>query len=132
MQLPQNYLHKGKNALHGLQGLVIFLGWALTIAILVKDGPSDGRTKYFFALVSAQARLAFPELIDRSAGSVYQFSSTKQRYLHFRERSASQIRTPLPFSMFCLQSCGLRRLSAWQYIQTRGSATARQKTKTTS
>ena len=53
MQLPHNYLQKGKNALHGLQGLVIFLAWAITIAILVKEGPSDGRTKYFFALVSA-------------------------------------------------------------------------------
>lgn len=59
MQLPHNYLHKGKNALHGLQGLVIFLGWALTIAILVKEGPSDSRTKYFFALVSAQSPLTF-------------------------------------------------------------------------
>ncbi len=53
MQLPHNYLQKGKNALHGLQGLVIFLGWALTIAVLVKSGRSDGRTKYFFALVSS-------------------------------------------------------------------------------
>lgn len=112
MQLPHNYLHKGKNALHGLQGLLIFLGWALTIAILVKEGPSDSRTKYFFALVSAQAPLTLPELIVHSAGSVYQSSSTKQRYPPSKERSASQIHTPLPFSMSCLQSCGLRRLSA--------------------
>lgn len=37
--------------LHALQGFVIFLGWALTIAVRTQDGPTDGRTAYCFALV---------------------------------------------------------------------------------
>ncbi|KAL8916719.1 MAG: hypothetical protein Q9172_006174 [Xanthocarpia lactea] len=50
MRLPENILQKSKIILHGVQGLVIFLSWAITIAIFTKDGSTDGRIKYFFAL----------------------------------------------------------------------------------
>ncbi|KAL8995400.1 MAG: hypothetical protein Q9188_006825 [Gyalolechia gomerana] len=50
MRLPENLLQKTKIALHGVQGLVIFLAWAITIAIFTKPGSTDGRTKFFFAL----------------------------------------------------------------------------------
>jgi len=52
MRLPQDYLQKAKNAAHAVQALIIFLGWCLTIAIFTQDGSTDGRTRYFFALVS--------------------------------------------------------------------------------
>ncbi|KAL8677626.1 MAG: hypothetical protein Q9186_005961 [Xanthomendoza sp. 1 TL-2023] len=50
MRLPENLLQKSKIVLHGLQGLVIFLSWAIIISIFTKDGSTDGRVKYFFAL----------------------------------------------------------------------------------
>ncbi|KAL8725428.1 MAG: hypothetical protein Q9166_007360 [cf. Caloplaca sp. 2 TL-2023] len=50
MRLPENLLQKTKIVLHGIQGVVIFLSWAITIAIFTKDGSTDGRIKYFFAL----------------------------------------------------------------------------------
>lgn len=40
-----------KMLLHALQGFVVFLGWALTIAVLTQKGGTDGRTAYYFALV---------------------------------------------------------------------------------
>lgn len=52
MRLPGNLLQKAKIVLHGLQGFVIFLAWAITIAIFTKPGSTDGRIKYFFALVN--------------------------------------------------------------------------------
>lgn len=51
MQLPENFLQKAKVALHGVQGFVIFLAWAITIAIFTKPGSTDGRTRFYFALV---------------------------------------------------------------------------------
>lgn len=51
MRLPDNILQKTKVGLHGVQGLVIFLAWAIIISIFTKDGSTDGRVKYFFALV---------------------------------------------------------------------------------
>ena len=51
MKLPASLQHKGKNYIHGLQGLIIFLAWALTIAVFTKTGKTDGRTKYYFVLV---------------------------------------------------------------------------------
>lgn len=52
MRLPENLLPKTKIVLHGVQGFVIFLAWAITIAIFTKPGSTDGRIKYFFALVN--------------------------------------------------------------------------------
>ncbi|KAL8989663.1 MAG: hypothetical protein Q9169_008311, partial [Polycauliona sp. 2 TL-2023] len=51
MRLPENILPKAKIVLHGIQGLVIFLSWAIIISIFTKDGSTDGRIKYYFALV---------------------------------------------------------------------------------
>lgn len=51
MKLPASLQLKGKSYIHGLQGLIIFLAWALTIAVFTKDGKTDGRTKYYFVLV---------------------------------------------------------------------------------
>ncbi|KAL8828512.1 MAG: hypothetical protein Q9191_002551 [Dirinaria sp. TL-2023a] len=56
MQLPtlprmlENHLQRIKNVVHGIQGLLAFLGWAMTIAVFTKSGKTDGRTKYYFAL----------------------------------------------------------------------------------
>ncbi len=52
MKIAASYLGKAKNAAHAIQALTIFLGWCLTIAIFTQDGSTDGRTRYFFALVS--------------------------------------------------------------------------------
>ena len=51
MKLPDHFAQRAKTGLHALQGFVIFLAWAITIAVFTKDGTTDGRTKYFFALV---------------------------------------------------------------------------------
>lgn len=51
MKIPVSLQHKGKSYIHGIQGLIVFLAWALTIAVFTKDGKTDGRTKYYFALV---------------------------------------------------------------------------------
>lgn len=41
-----------KNLIHGVQALAIFLAWALTIAVFTKGGGIDGRSAWYFALVS--------------------------------------------------------------------------------
>lgn len=90
MKLPVFLQHKGKSYIHGLQGLIIFLAWALTIAVFTKDGKTDGRTKYYFALVrilahndhlgrltrTQQCWLCIPALIYQSA--VPSFEKTKK------------------------------------------------------
>ncbi|KAF2720548.1 hypothetical protein K431DRAFT_347042 [Polychaeton citri CBS 116435] len=50
MRIPQTYIQKGKATLHGVQLLFIFLAAVLTLAIMVKDGGSDGRVGYALAL----------------------------------------------------------------------------------
>ena len=52
MQLPPGTLQKGKNAVHAIQGLAVFVAWALTIAVFTQPGNSDGRTRFYFVLVS--------------------------------------------------------------------------------
>ena len=46
------YYQRGKNVVHALQALVIFLGAIVTIAIYTKGGNGDGRIDYYFLLVS--------------------------------------------------------------------------------
>ena len=60
MQLPTQHLQKIKNVIHGIQGFTIFVSWALTIAVFTKPGHTDGRTKYFFALVRYLLPSALP------------------------------------------------------------------------
>ncbi|KAL9581798.1 MAG: hypothetical protein Q9203_005750 [Teloschistes exilis] len=65
MQFSENFLQKLKTILHAIQGLIVFLAWAITIAIFTKPGSTDGRTKFFFALVSSSALpLPFPSAIQ--------------------------------------------------------------------
>ncbi|KAL8771431.1 MAG: hypothetical protein Q9209_003099 [Squamulea sp. 1 TL-2023] len=72
MRLPDNILQKTKIVLHGVQGLVIFLAWAITISIFTKDGSTDGRIKYFFAL----CWFCIPLLIYQTA--IPQFNRVKR------------------------------------------------------
>ena len=46
------YYQRGKNVVHALQALVIFLGAIVTIAIYTRGGKGDGRIDYYFLLVS--------------------------------------------------------------------------------
>ncbi|KAK2805560.1 hypothetical protein FQN50_006187 [Emmonsiellopsis sp. PD_5] len=39
-----------KTLLHAFQAFVIFLAWAFTIAVFTRDGATDGRTAWYFAL----------------------------------------------------------------------------------
>ena len=41
---------RAKNIIHAAQALLIFVAAMITIAIFTKNGPSDGRISYFFAL----------------------------------------------------------------------------------
>ncbi|KAL4932943.1 uncharacterized protein BDV17DRAFT_143947 [Aspergillus undulatus] len=50
MRRPSFNPGRTKNLIHGLQAFLIFLGWALTIAIFTKGGGIDGRSGYYFAL----------------------------------------------------------------------------------
>lgn len=43
---------KMKNVLHGSQAVLIFLAWVLTIAVWTKGDGIDGRTAWYWALVS--------------------------------------------------------------------------------
>lgn len=51
MKLPHVNLSRTKTILHALQAFIIFLGWAMTIAVFTRDGPTDGRTVYYFIMV---------------------------------------------------------------------------------
>ncbi|KAI9673252.1 MAG: hypothetical protein M1829_004317 [Trizodia sp. TS-e1964] len=59
--LELSYLQKAKNAAHIFQTLLIFIVWAITIAVLRGDGSTDGRSKWYFAVVGCW--LSLPALI---------------------------------------------------------------------
>ena len=71
----EKYYQRGKNVVHALQALVIFLGAIVTIAIFTKGGEGDGRINYYFVLVNTPS--VFHEirrmLIANSASFPYQF-----------------------------------------------------------
>src|SRR4051794_7895986 len=52
MRLQQDSLTNIKNYIHAAQAFVVLVAWILTIAIYVANGSTDGRTSWFFALVS--------------------------------------------------------------------------------
>lgn len=52
MRLQQDSLTKTKNYIHAAQAFVILLSWTLTIAVYIATGSTDGRTSWFFVLVS--------------------------------------------------------------------------------
>lgn len=55
MRLPQSKLQNVKIGLHALQALLIFIAMCIMFALFAqadgKDGGSDGRNKYYIALV---------------------------------------------------------------------------------
>lgn len=52
MQLPEGLLVRAKNTVHAFQGLAVFVAWALTVAVFTEEGKTDGRTGFYFVLVS--------------------------------------------------------------------------------
>ncbi|KAI9374610.1 hypothetical protein BJX61DRAFT_532250 [Aspergillus egyptiacus] len=81
MRRPSFNPGRSKNILHAFQGFIIFLGWAMTIAIFTKGGGIDGRTGWYFGL----CWLSIPALIylvavpmwprARRFGNVYAFAT---------------------------------------------------------
>ncbi|KAL3477008.1 hypothetical protein BJX99DRAFT_246503 [Aspergillus californicus] len=81
MKRPSFNPGRTKNLIHGLQGFIIFLAWALTIAIFTKGDGIDGRTAWYFGL----CWLTIPALIylvavpmwprARRFGNVYAFAT---------------------------------------------------------
>lgn len=63
MKIPRNQFGKIKTVLHGLQAAFVFLGFCLTAAVLV-NGETDGRSKYYLALVC----LSLSMYLDRIPG----------------------------------------------------------------
>ncbi|KAE8555433.1 hypothetical protein EYB25_000129 [Talaromyces marneffei] len=70
-----------KNLIHGFQAVLIFLAWALTIAVFTKAGGIDGRSGWYFgicwlsipALIYLVAVPTFPRA--RRFGNVYAFAT---------------------------------------------------------
>lgn len=52
MPRPSGGLGRTKNIIHFVQAFIIFIAWALTIAIWTKKGGIDGRTGWYWGLVS--------------------------------------------------------------------------------
>ncbi|RDW74474.1 uncharacterized protein DSM5745_07136 [Aspergillus mulundensis] len=87
MRRPSFNPGRTKNLIHGLQGFLIFLAWALTIAVFTKGGGIDGRTAYYFAL----CWFSIPGLIylvavpmwprARRFGNVYAFATVDCLYV---------------------------------------------------
>ncbi|KAF4217724.1 hypothetical protein CNMCM8980_005659 [Aspergillus fumigatiaffinis] len=75
-----------KNLIHGVQGFIIFLAWALTIAVFTKGDGIDGRSAWYWAL----CWLSIPGLIylvavpmwprARRFGNVYAFATVDCLY----------------------------------------------------
>ena len=57
MKLLEQHYQRVKNAIHGLQGLGVFVAWVITIAVFTRRGKSGGQIKYFFALVGISLRI---------------------------------------------------------------------------
>ena len=56
LKIPTPSVNPGriKNIVHGVQAFIIFLAWALTIAVFTKGGGIDGRSAWYWALVSTK------------------------------------------------------------------------------
>ncbi|KAL5360418.1 hypothetical protein BJX96DRAFT_150313 [Aspergillus floccosus] len=75
-----------KNIIHGVQAFIIFLAWALTIAVFTKGGGIDGRSAWYWAL----CWFSIPGLIylvavpiwprARRFGNVYAFATVDCLY----------------------------------------------------
>ncbi|KAL1962604.1 hypothetical protein VTN77DRAFT_9397 [Rasamsonia byssochlamydoides] len=81
MRLPSTSPARIKNIIHAFQAFVIFLGWALTIAVFTKGDGIDGRSAWYFglcwltapALIYLVAVPLFPRA--RRFGNVYAFAT---------------------------------------------------------
>lgn len=62
------YYQRAKNGFHAIQALAIFVAWAISIAILTKEGKLDGRIWYYFALCWC----CIPALFYQTASPVFQ------------------------------------------------------------
>lgn len=51
MRLQLDHFGKVKNFIHIGQAAILFLAWVLTIALLTRDGTTDGRVGWYFGLV---------------------------------------------------------------------------------
>lgn len=71
-------LGRTKNLLHCAQAFIIFLAWALTIAIWTKGDGIDGRTVYYWILVSALVDLG-----DSTLGGTLQLTFISQCWVSF-------------------------------------------------
>ncbi|KKK15026.1 hypothetical protein ARAM_004664 [Aspergillus rambellii] len=86
MRRPSFNPGRTKNAIHGLQAFIIFLAWALTIAVFTKSGGIDGRSGWYFGL----CWLTIPALVylvavpmwprARRFGNVYAFATVDCLY----------------------------------------------------
>ncbi|PGG98139.1 hypothetical protein AJ79_08962 [Helicocarpus griseus UAMH5409] len=80
MGFPSIQFPRLKMLLHAVQAFVVFLGWALTIAVFTQEGANDGRTAYYFALcwftVPALVYLAAVPMWPRTRrfGNAYAFA----------------------------------------------------------
>lgn len=74
MKLLDNHYQRVKQAIHGIQGLAVFVAWVITIAGFTRQGKSGGQIKYFFALVRRLVLLSIHRL-RRPSSIVYFVSS---------------------------------------------------------
>jgi len=51
MRIATNRVQQAKVGLHCIQGLLLFIAAVLIIAVFTKPGETDGRAKWYFALV---------------------------------------------------------------------------------
>jgi translocation protein SEC72 len=51
MKLDLDRFGQTKNYVHIFQAVVLFIAWAMTIAIFTRDGDNDGRVGWYFGLV---------------------------------------------------------------------------------
>lgn len=52
LRMPATSPARIKNLIHGFQAVLIFFAWVLTIAVFTKSGGIDGRTGWYFGVVS--------------------------------------------------------------------------------
>jgi hypothetical protein len=52
LRMPSTSPARIKNLIHGFQAVLIFLAWVLTIAVFTKSGGIDGRSGWYFGVVS--------------------------------------------------------------------------------
>jgi hypothetical protein len=54
--MTKNLPSRAKLGLHGIQAVLIFIAWSITIALLVQSGSSGSGPKFYFAMVREPVR----------------------------------------------------------------------------